>query len=52
MIDTGEKREEDLRRFRTAMDISGDAILLIDRGTLRYVDVNKTFCELVGYSRE
>jgi PAS domain S-box-containing protein len=52
MIEAGERREEDLRRFRAAMDISGDAILLIDRATLRYVDVNRTFCELVGYSRE
>ena len=52
MIETGERREEDLRRFRAAMDISGDAILLVDRATLRYVDVNQTFCELLGYRRE
>jgi PAS domain S-box-containing protein len=52
MIDTGERRDEDLRRFRAAMDISGDAILLIDRATLRYVDVNQTFCEMLGYSRQ
>ncbi len=51
MIDSGEKRDEDLRRFRAAMDISGDAILLIDRRSLRYVDVNQTFCDLVGYTR-
>src|SRR6185503_17338200 len=52
MIETGERRDEDLRRFRAAMDISGDAILLVDRATLRYVDVNQTFCDLLGYSRE
>jgi PAS domain S-box-containing protein len=52
MIDTGERRDEDLRRFRAAMDISGDAILLVDRATLRYVDVNQTFCDLLGYRRE
>ncbi|HEY8069993.1 MAG TPA: PAS domain S-box protein [Burkholderiales bacterium] len=52
MIETGERREEDLRRFRAAMDISGDAILLVDRATLRYVDVNRTFCEMLGYPRE
>jgi diguanylate cyclase (GGDEF)-like protein/PAS domain S-box-containing protein len=46
------KRDENLRRFRAAMDISGDAILLIDRASMRYVDVNQTFCELVGYTRE
>jgi len=51
MIDAGERQDEDLRRFRAAMDISGDAILLIDRKTLRYVDVNQTFCDLVGYTR-
>ncbi len=51
MIDTGERRDEDLRRFRAAMDLSGDAILLVDRATLRYVDVNRTFCELLGYTR-
>lgn len=50
---TGQKRnEENLLRFRAAMDASGDAILLIDRTRMRYVDVNRTFCELVGYNRE
>ena len=44
--------EADLQRFRAAMDASGDAILLVDRTSMRYVDVNRTFCELVGYSRE
>src|SRR4029077_15268991 len=44
MIDTSERRDEDLRRFRAAMDISGDAILLIHRDSMRYVDVNNTFC--------
>ena len=52
MIDSGERRDEDLRRFRAAMDISGDAILLVERASLRYVDVNRTFCEMLGYSRE
>ena len=50
---TGRRRaDEALRRFRAALDISGDAVLLIDRATLRYVDVNRTFCDLVGYARE
>jgi PAS domain S-box-containing protein len=52
MIETGVRREGDLRRFRAAMDISGDAILLVDRATLRYIDVNRTFCDMLGYSRE
>jgi diguanylate cyclase (GGDEF)-like protein/PAS domain S-box-containing protein len=46
------KGDEDLHRFRAAMDASGDAILLVSRNLMRYVDVNQTFCDLVGYSRE
>jgi len=51
--DISERRrgDEELRRFRAAMDISGDAILLVDRASLRYVDVNRTFCEMLGFTR-
>jgi PAS domain S-box-containing protein/diguanylate cyclase (GGDEF)-like protein len=52
MIDAGAQIEGELRRFRAAIDISGDAVLLIDRASLRYVDVNSSFCEMVGYTRE
>jgi diguanylate cyclase (GGDEF)-like protein/PAS domain S-box-containing protein len=44
--------EARLRRFRIAMDVTGDAISLIDRSTLRYIDVNRTFCDMTGYARE
>jgi diguanylate cyclase (GGDEF)-like protein/PAS domain S-box-containing protein len=44
--------EEELRRFRVAMDNSADMIVLIDRASMRFVDVNKTACRLLGYSRE
>ena len=44
--------EETLRRFRVAMDNSADMIVLIDRATMRFVDVNETSCTLLGYSRE
>src|SRR6266705_2355413 len=44
--------EETLRRFRLAMDNSADMIVLIDRATMRFVDVNETSCTLLGYSRE
>src|SRR2546430_13484333 len=44
--------EETLRRFRVAMDNSADMIVLIDRTTMRFVDVNETACRLLGYSRE
>jgi len=52
--DVTERRaaEEELRRFRVAMDNSADMIVLIDRTTMRFVDVNATACRLLGYSRE
>ena len=50
---TGRKStEEDLLRFRAALNASGDTIVLIDRRSLRYIDANQTFCELVGYTRD
>src|SRR4029077_20167265 len=44
--------EEELRRFRLAMDNSADMIVLIDRASMRFVDVNRTACRQLGYSRE
>jgi len=44
--------EEELRRFRASMDLSGDMIFLVDRAAMRFVDVNETACRLLGYSRE
>jgi len=50
---TGRKRaDEELQRFRLAMDDSADIIVLVDRATMRFVDVNRTACTLLGYSRE
>ena len=46
------RREEDLRRFRVAMDATADAIFLIDRILMQFVDVNDTACRMVGYTRE
>ena len=46
------QREEELRRFRLAMDSSADVIFLIDRPSMRHVDCNDTACRLLGYSRE
>jgi diguanylate cyclase (GGDEF)-like protein/PAS domain S-box-containing protein len=45
-------RDEDLQRFRTAMEGSGEAIALLDRASMRYLDVNQTLCDLVGYTRQ
>jgi diguanylate cyclase (GGDEF)-like protein/PAS domain S-box-containing protein len=42
---------DELRRFRSAMDASADAIFLLDHATMRLLDVNNTACELLGYSR-
>ncbi len=44
--------EEDLRLFRLAMENSADMIVLLDRATMRFVDVNNTTCRLLGYTRE
>jgi diguanylate cyclase (GGDEF)-like protein/PAS domain S-box-containing protein len=51
-ISERKRSEGALRRFRTAMDSSGDAIVLIDRASMRYIDVNQTLCDLIGYTRE
>jgi diguanylate cyclase (GGDEF)-like protein/PAS domain S-box-containing protein len=40
-----------LRRFREAVDISGDPIFLIDRATMRIIDFNDTACQTTGYTR-
>src|SRR5690606_31253343 len=46
------RSEEAWRRFRTAMDLSPDLILLIDRTRMRFIDVNETACTKLGYTRE
>ncbi len=42
--------EESLRRFRAAMDVSADFVLLIDPVSLRYLDANDAACRALGYS--
>ena len=46
------RAEEEQRRFRAAMDVSADAMMLIDRASMRFIDVNQTACQLLGYTRE
>ena len=46
------KRNSELERFRSAMESGADAIFLIDRRSLRFVEVNQTACRLLGYTRE
>jgi diguanylate cyclase (GGDEF)-like protein/PAS domain S-box-containing protein len=45
-------RTVDLQRFRTAMDATADAITLVNRTTMRFIEVNATACKMFGYSRE
>ncbi len=44
-------RTADLQRFRTAMDATADAIMLVSRDTMRFVEVNATSCKMLGYTR-
>lgn len=44
-----EQRHE---RFREAIDMSTDMIYLVDRGTLRFLDINTSACTQTGFSRE
>jgi len=53
-LDVSERKrvEEDAIRFVAAMDASPDAIVLIDRDTMRFVHVNDAACRFHGESRE
>jgi diguanylate cyclase (GGDEF)-like protein/PAS domain S-box-containing protein len=45
-------RTADLHRFRAAMDATADAICLVSRSTMRFVEINATACRMLGYARE
>ena len=45
-------RTAELQRFQTAMDTTADAIFLINRGTMCFVEFNATACKMFGYTRE
>ncbi|MCZ6808034.1 MAG: PAS domain S-box protein, partial [Deltaproteobacteria bacterium] len=51
-ISERKRAEAELKRFRAALDICADAVLLIDRSEMRFTDVNDTACRILGYSRE
>ena len=40
-----------LIRFRAALDASADAVYLIDRGSMKLVDLNEAACTMTGYTR-
>jgi PAS domain S-box-containing protein len=42
----------DLQRFRSAIDVCGDSIYIVDRETMRFVDFTSTASRRTGYSRE
>ena len=42
----------DLQRFRTAMDATDDAITLVNRTTMQFVEVNAAASQMFGFSRE
>ncbi|MET0266576.1 MAG: EAL domain-containing protein [Duganella sp.] len=44
--------DEDLRRFRLAMDATADAIFLVDRAGKCFADVNATACRMLGFERD
>ncbi|QBB72128.1 EAL domain-containing protein [Pseudolysobacter antarcticus] len=46
------QREQDLQRFRLVMDATADAIYLVDRISMRVIDVNGAACRMLGYDRE
>jgi diguanylate cyclase (GGDEF)-like protein/PAS domain S-box-containing protein len=45
-------RTTDLQRFRSAMDATADAIFLVSRNTMRFVEINATACTMLGYTRQ
>lgn len=50
-ISDRKKAETALKRFRIAIDNSADAIFLIDRDSMKFIDVNEEASRRMGYSR-
>ena len=53
-LDITEQRrtEEALRRFEATMDVTADAIFLVDRSSMRCIHVNDAACRMVNRRRE
>src|SRR5450631_4920249 len=45
-------RNVDLKRFRAAMDATEDSIVLVNRTTMRFLEVNAPASQMLGYSPE
>ncbi len=46
------RAEENAKQFREALDSSADAIFILDVESMRFVDMNRTACDQLMYSRE
>lgn len=46
------RSQEELRRFRMALDSSIDAVYLIDREQMRFIDANETALATLGYTHD
>ncbi|NHZ64799.1 EAL domain-containing protein [Massilia sp. CCM 8694] len=53
-MDISERKrgEDELRRFRTAMDCTDDAIFLLNCTSMRFVELNAAACRMLDYCRE
>ncbi|MBN1554752.1 MAG: PAS domain S-box protein [Phycisphaerae bacterium] len=51
-VSSRKRAEETLELFRASLNASPDALFLIDRRTMSFVDVNQTACDSLGYTRE
>jgi diguanylate cyclase (GGDEF)-like protein/PAS domain S-box-containing protein len=45
-------RTVDLQRFRAAMDAIVDAVMLVNRSSMHFIEINATACDMLGYTRE
>jgi diguanylate cyclase (GGDEF)-like protein/PAS domain S-box-containing protein len=46
------QRTADLQQFRTAMDVTADAIILVNRSSVRFIEFNAATTTMLGYSRD
>ena len=51
-ISERKRAEEEVNRFRAAMDVTVDSIFLTDPAGMRFLYVNDTACRRLGYTRE
>ena len=51
-ISERKRAEDELRRFRAALDGSADMVFIVDARNGRFLDFNHTVCRVLGYPRE